>query len=214
MTAQTKPPNKDMRRFYGEYKTSADPHKVGKHPLLISKSNFSDSEREFEEQVRYLENRKDCKQDNLVELVYISKKENRGMCSNSFSLAFGFEFHLRNVDVEFENRKLTGGGFSGDELLSIVSSTVAFTQQLAGLRALHRINLQHGNLRPEYLLLPPAPSALPVLKILDNLIDRNGKLLSSQKFNISHKSPLYLSPDYFDFVVNGVRLPTYASPSW
>ena len=79
---------------------------------------------------------------------------------------------------------------------------------------MHSLGHQHGNLRPEYLLLPVSHSRLTAVKLLDNLVDRNGKFLNSQKFNVSHHNPLYLSPSFFDFAVNGLRLPSFASPSW
>lgn len=123
MLAEKKTLEKDLRRVYGEFKTEQNPQKGGL-PQVIVKSSYLDREGDFQEQLRYLEERRELKQDSLVELVFVSKKEHRGLCSNSFSLTCGYEFHLHSLDHEFTRRKQAGSGFSSDELLSVISSVV------------------------------------------------------------------------------------------
>jgi len=123
MLVSAKPPAKELRKVYGEFKTDQNPCKSGL-PLLIVKSTHLDSERDFEEQVRVLEERRELRQDSLVELVVLSKKENRGMCSTSFSLLCAYEFHSLNLDVELAHRIQTARCFTSDELLSIISTAV------------------------------------------------------------------------------------------
>lgn len=111
-----------QRRNYGEHKIENS--KGGPDYTVISKFMTLENKNDLKEFEDYLQKRKSIMEDSLCDLVKVVSKENKGFCSNNYSLEFGFEFYSKNIEQEFKERKEVGDEFGAEEMLSVVFNVV------------------------------------------------------------------------------------------
>jgi serine/threonine protein kinase len=155
--------------------------------LIFAKEKMVTSKQQASNDIRDLKSRIALNHNNLHKLTGYSTAIQKELCSTNYLTKAYYEFPKSDLQKEINDRRNTGGKFTGDELMNIAN------QSINGLNHLHKLDISHGDIRP--LNIGYNKDSKNV-QILDRLADPS-PLEKLQSNNIINKKDLYVSPEVY-----------------
>lgn len=155
--------------------------------MIFAKEKMVTSKQQASNDIRDLKSRIALNHPNLHKLLGYSTAIQKELCSTNYLSKAYYEFPKSDLQKEMNDLKKNGLQFPGEDLLN------AGSQAIHGLHHLHKLNINHGDVRPINIGYNRETREV---QILDRLSDPS-PLEKLQVSNIINKKELFICPEVY-----------------
>lgn len=179
--------NGNLHPDYAECRLEEVKGNLGENAVEIRYYCTADNEEDYERHKEFLQDYKRLKSSYLVELRKCELSKVKRHCSENYIVNTTWEFSNHTLETEISYRRQTNQKFTEDEVGSVYYSS------LRAISDLHKAELQHGCLRPTYIIF--LHKGQTSVKILPNMRGIVLPFISAQRLVQAAKLDLFVSPE-------------------